>query len=40
MGHPYKLHEQAREEYIESYEWYELKQKGLGDRFMNCVEKH
>ena len=35
----YRLHEQAYEEYIEAYEWYEQKQKGLGDRFMNSVEK-
>ena len=39
MGYPYRLHELAHEEYIESYEWYELRQKGLGDRFMNAVEK-
>jgi mRNA-degrading endonuclease RelE of RelBE toxin-antitoxin system len=32
------LHEQASLEYIAAYEWYELKQKGLGDSFMNAVE--
>ncbi|MEO8150422.1 MAG: type II toxin-antitoxin system RelE/ParE family toxin [Bacteroidia bacterium] len=36
---PYQLHEKAHFEYIESYRWYELRQKGLGDRFMNCVEE-
>lgn len=35
----YQLNRQAHDEYIEAYEWYELKQKGLGDRFMNNVEK-
>ena len=39
MAHTYRLHEQAHEEYINAYEWYEIKQKGLGVRFMNCVEK-
>jgi len=39
MAYPYKLHEKAHKEYIEAYLWYELKQKGLGDRFMSCVEK-
>lgn len=29
MAYPYKLHEKAHEEYIDTYEWYELKQKGL-----------
>lgn len=36
---PYKFHQKAHFEFIESYRWYELKQKGLGDRFMNCVEE-
>jgi len=39
MAYPYRLHQQAYEEYIEAYEWYELKQRGLGDRFMSSVEK-
>lgn len=39
MPYPFRLHAQAHEEYIEAYEWYELKQPGLGNRFMNCVEK-
>ena len=29
MPYPYLLHEKAHEEYIEAYEWYEEKQKGL-----------
>ncbi len=33
------LIEQAHEEYIEAYKWYEIKQIGLGERFMKCVEE-
>jgi hypothetical protein len=32
MPFPYLLNQQAHEEYIEAYEWYELKQPGLGNR--------
>jgi plasmid stabilization system protein ParE len=39
MAYPYRLNEQAHEEYIEAYGWYEQKQKGLGSTFMNNVEK-
>lgn len=39
MSYPYRLHEQAHEEYIAAYEWYEIRQKGLGERFANSVEK-
>jgi len=39
MAYPFRLHEQAHEEYIEAYVWYEQRQKGLGDGFMNSVEK-
>jgi plasmid stabilization system protein ParE len=39
MALPYQLHEKAYHEYIEAYEWYERKQEGLGNRFMNNVEK-
>ena len=39
MSFPYSLHEKAYEEYIDAYDWYELRSTGLGDRFMNCVEK-
>jgi plasmid stabilization system protein ParE len=39
MALPYRLHEAAYEEFINAYEWYELKQAGLGDRFMKSVEK-
>jgi plasmid stabilization system protein ParE len=39
MGYPYILNKLAHEEYIAAYEWYELKQEGLGDKFMLAVEK-
>ena len=39
MAYAFRLHEQAHEEYIAAYTWYEEKQKGLGAKFMNSVEK-
>ncbi len=39
MSYPYKLHEFAHREYIATYEWYELRKEGLGDSFMQAVEK-
>ncbi|MBD0296055.1 MAG: type II toxin-antitoxin system RelE/ParE family toxin [Flavisolibacter sp.] len=39
MAYPYRLNEQAYEEYIAAYEWYELKHIGLGKHFMESVEK-
>ncbi len=39
MAFPYRLNQQAHEEYIEAYEWYEEKQSGLNNRFMESVEK-
>lgn len=39
MPYPYRIHERAREEYIEAYLWYELEKSKLGDQFMNCVER-
>jgi len=39
MGYLYILNKYAHEEYIAAYEWYELRQLGLGNRFMNAVEK-
>ena len=38
MAYGYRIHEQAHEEYINAYEWYEIQQKSLGDRFMKSVE--
>lgn len=39
MPFAYTIHEQAYHEYIQAYEWYELKQKGLGNKFSAAVEK-
>ena len=39
MAYDLRLHEKAYEEYIAAYEWYEMSRKGLGERFMNCVEE-
>lgn len=39
ISYSYTLNELAYKEYIAAYEWYELKQDGLGDKFMTCVEK-
>lgn len=39
MAYRYRIHELAHEEYIIAYEGYEITQNGLGDRFMNSVEK-
>ena len=38
MSYRYRIHELAHDEYISAYEWYEIKQIGLGDRFMKSVE--
>ncbi len=39
MAYPFKIHEEAFEEYMEAYGWYEEKKIGLGERFMHNVEK-
>jgi hypothetical protein len=39
MSYPVRFNEQAYEEYIAAYQWYELEHPGLGNRVMNCVEK-
>jgi len=31
MAYPYQIHEEAHEEYIGAYNWYELQKPGLGD---------
>jgi hypothetical protein len=40
MFYPYLIHEKAYEEYILAYVWYEEREEGVGNRFMNCVEKN
>ena len=39
MANTLRLLAEAHDEYIEAYEWYELRQKGLGEKYMNAVEK-
>jgi hypothetical protein len=39
MAFPYKLHKLAYEEYINAYEWYENELKGLGEKFVEAVDK-
>jgi plasmid stabilization system protein ParE len=39
MAYPYRFNEYSYNEYIEAFEWYELKEQGLGIRFMNSVEQ-
>lgn len=34
-----RLNEQAHEEFIQAYEWYEEKRAGLGIQFLTSVEK-
>ncbi len=33
------FHPEADNEYLEAYQWYEQKQKGLGERFEKMVEQ-
>jgi len=39
MSYPLKFNEEAHNEFIDAYYWYEFARERLGDRFMNCVEK-
>ncbi len=39
MSYQLIFHPQAEEEYRNAYQWYELAQKGLGERFEKMVEK-
>jgi len=39
MAFAYKLHTKALLEYADAYEWYEHEQKGLGERFIDTVDK-
>lgn len=38
MSHKIKLNEVADEEFINSFVWYEIRAKGLGDRFVLAVK--
>jgi plasmid stabilization system protein ParE len=37
MSYTYRLHPKTKDDYAEAYEWYEDKQKGLGERFIKAV---
>lgn len=39
MAFPYRVTQEAHEEYIEAYVWYEIRQKGVGDKFTEFVEQ-
>jgi plasmid stabilization system protein ParE len=39
MSYTYRLHPLTKQDYDEAYEWYEGKQKGLGERFLKSVRK-
>ena len=39
MSYTYRLHPLTKQDYDEAYEWYEDKQKGLGERFLKAVRK-
>ena len=38
MDYIYQLSEEAEEDVIEGYEWYEKRQLGLGDRFISALD--
>ena len=39
MSYRYRLHPLGKLDYDEAYEWYEDKQKGLGERFLKSPAK-
>lgn len=39
MSYHIALHQEAEKEYEASYVWYELRQEGLGERFITLVKK-
>jgi len=38
VGFAYQLHSEAVMEYANAYEWYERRQKGLGEKFIKAVD--
>ncbi len=40
MGYELIIKEEANLEIIDSYLFYESKSKGLGEKFLNCLETH
>ena len=39
MSYTYQIHPLVGQDFEEGYAWYEEKQKGLGERFINAVER-
>lgn len=39
MSYTYQIHPLVEKDFEEGYTWYEEKQKGLGERFINAVDK-
>ena len=39
MNYSYRLHPLIQQDYDDAYEWYEDKQKGLGERFLKAARK-
>lgn len=39
MSYAYRLHPLVQQDYNEAYAWYEDRQKGLGERFIEAVRK-
>ena len=39
MSYTYQIHPLVEQDFEEGYTWYEEKQKGLGERFINAVDR-
>jgi plasmid stabilization system protein ParE len=39
MSYTYRLHPLTKKDYDEAYEWYEDRQKGLGEQFLKAVRQ-
>jgi plasmid stabilization system protein ParE len=39
MPYSHRLHPLAHKDIVDAYEWYEIQQRGLGDKFAAAVEK-
>lgn len=37
MSYRYIFHADVKEDYDEGYEWYELQQEGLGEKFLSAI---
>lgn len=39
MSYSFRLHPHVKKDYDEAYEWYEDRQKGLGENFLKAIRK-